>query len=392
MKPIILSSLSLLFLLLSNSAKTTELTLVTTLYDNKGKLDGLDNVRKMIAYDNGLYSVSADDNSFTSFKLADNFSAQLTQVIKSKEQSLPLEGAVGITASADHKQMFIVSFYSGSIVHLVRNTNDIFEVKKIFSDFLDPHIVFDESKSIELKDDKLSLLGPYDVLFNDNLKMLVVASYMSNSIVVYRLTNETKLQPYQIFKGVSFPNLSRPTAITMLENKIAVIATGSNCVLLFETRAETSAPINTWCTDKNKFINDASEILFDSKRKTLLIANKHNLLEVSSPFSAQPVITELKDENDKSIPFISSLTLSSTGNNLIALSEQSNKVYILKRVIDSWKSHYELTPKLADGDQAKSPTDAVFLKNESHLAISFGESDAINIYRLNPHKKTIKYD
>ncbi|WP_448548448.1 beta-propeller fold lactonase family protein [Thalassotalea fusca] len=185
-------------LLVCNASFATEdlLELRYTISDSDKNIDGLDNPRMAKFSPDGstLFVVSGDDNSLAIFDVHANDSLALKHIYKNKAfPQYRLEGASDVAVLNDGTKVLATSFYDGALSVFSKNKAGEYQFSQSISDNLSAERVFISKESIG-KLDTLGLLGAWEVAKSSDGRQVFVASYMSNTIVLFKVTADGEVQ------------------------------------------------------------------------------------------------------------------------------------------------------------------------------------------------------
>ena len=155
--------------------------------DSAVNIDGLDNPRDLALSEDKkwLFVASADDNALSVFKVRPDSSLAHYQTVKSSDK-IKLEGALSVVSDKSNN-VYVLSYYHGALLHFTFTEENGLSLENTLSDDLDINLVFKHANDIKPTQDKLGLLGGYELHINEFTKQLFVASTISHGISIFNI-------------------------------------------------------------------------------------------------------------------------------------------------------------------------------------------------------------
>jgi len=361
--------------------------LVQSVINEQGDVKGLDNVRNLALMVNSskLAAVSADDNALSILDFTPNSLLTFNQVVYSKDVQNQLEGAVGLVTANQGRDLFVTSFYSGSLTHFSKNDEGEYELNQIFSDGVDKTRIFVGGERINRNEDKLGLLGVYDVTSIEMKGLLFSVSYSSGTVVSWSADDNGKYSRMQEVNSSQYAHLAGVQAIASdNQSQLAAVSAQTNTVILFEVDHNNQL--------KHGQVIDMADIGNNERPVTsqflspnlLLVANKSAVLMFRKAQGGRfKFIKNLTNQQSRDIGNVNRMTLSPNGKMLALSSETQNVLYFFTRNDTGyWNYHADLKVQLNNGEDVIGTSSVAFMKDGHFLFTSHSEEDAINVYEL----------
>ncbi|WP_125561038.1 hypothetical protein [Pseudoalteromonas rubra] len=347
--------------------------------DNQNGIDGLDNVRRLLFDDTDkvLYAVSADDDALTAYRVGDDHSLTMLDMMSGERVGGMLIGASDMTFVGADRDIQVVSFYSGAVAQFRLGRNDTLTLQSGLSDRIDIQRVFRQGKPISTQEDKLALLGPYAIV-GDAAGISYVAANVSQALVQLS-SAQGQLSTRQAIRADEVNALGGAVSVAQSDSgqKVAVAGMQANQIALFEV--SDSQPLKlqqTLSIGHQRALIEPVFVTFVPGTERLLVADKQSVFAYYlDPQGNYTSSTELKVSDNQKLSAVSRLAFDPAGQCMLAMSESADQVYIFKRHGDT---HWLHVSQLDIGG-GQAPTSAAFISQDK-VAISFAKSDAIQIY------------
>ncbi|AZZ99900.1 hypothetical protein [Pseudoalteromonas sp. R3] len=358
--------------------RSPEAALLHRYVDNQNGIDGLDNVRRLLFDESRkvLYAVSADDDSLAAYRVADDGTLTMLDMISGSKAQGMLVGATDMIFSGMNRDIQVVSFYSGAVAQFRLQRDDKLVLLSYLSDRIDAKRVFRQGEPITPAEDRLALLGPYAIAGNAD-GVSYVAANVSQAIV--QLTSKDQLRAGQTVRSEQVSALGGAVSVALSDRdrKVAVAGMQANQVAIFDGSDAQSLELRQILPlAHQEALTEPMYVAFVPQTEVLLVAQKQGVLVYSpDPQGQYKRSTELKGPADETLPAITRLVFDPTGQCMLALSESTGQVYTFSRIQgEQWQ-----LLALLDAQGAQAPTSAVFISPDK-VALSFALSDAVYIY------------
>ncbi|MCO7190143.1 MULTISPECIES: hypothetical protein [unclassified Pseudoalteromonas] len=352
--------------------------LVHRYVDNQNGIDGLDNVRRLLFDESRkvLYAVSADDDALAAYRVADDGSLTMLDIISGSEAEGMLVGASDMTFTGMNRDIQVVSFYSGAVAQFRLQHDDKLVLLSYLSDRIDAKRVFRQGEPITAAEDQLALLGPYAIAGGTD-GISYVAANVSQALV--QLSSQGLLRISHTVRAEQVSALGGAVSVALSGSgrKVAVAGMQANQVAIFDGSDTQSLVLQQTLPLAHQVALTAPMfVAFVPQSEELLVAQKHGVLVYSpDPQGHYKHSVELRGPEGLSLAAISRLDFDPTGQCMLALSESSSQVYTFSRVRgDQWQFLSQL-----DVQNRQAPTSVAFISS-GKVALSFARSDAIYIY------------
>lgn len=356
-----------------------EAALLHRYVDNQNGIDGLDNVRRLLFDDTDriLYAVSADDDALTAYRVADDNTLTMLDMMSGERARGTLVGASDMTFSGADRDIQVVSFYSGAVAQFRLDRNDTLILQSDLSDRIDIQRVFKQGKPISTQEDKLALLGPYAIV-SDAAGTSYVAANVSQALVQLTST-QGQLSTRHTIRVEQVNALGGAVSVAQSDSglKVAVAGMQANQIALFEVSDTQPLKLQqTLPVGHQEALIEPVFVTFAPGTERLFVVDKRSVFIYSpDPQGNYISSTELKVSDNQKLTAVSRLAFGPAGHCMLALSESTDQVYIFKRKSDT---HWQYLSQLDVGG-AQAPTSAAFISQDK-VAISFARSDVIHIY------------
>ncbi|WP_125718518.1 hypothetical protein [Pseudoalteromonas rubra] len=354
-------------------------SLVHRYTDNQNGIDGLDNVRRLLFDDirRVLYAVSADDDALAVYRVAEDLSLTMLDMMSGNEAHGALVGASDMTFSGVNQDIQVVSFYSGAVAQFRLQDNASLHLSSYLTDRIDIQRVFKQSKPISAQQDTLALLGPYAIVGSHN-GISYVASNVSQALVKVTST-QGKLSVKQILRASQVNALAGAVSVALSpdENLVAVAGMQANQVTIFKAGALQSLVLqHTLPDEQHTELTEPVFVTFVPETGGLMVATQSGVYHYQqNPAGRFILLEQLSVADPQPLPGVTRIVFSPDGHCLLALSESSDQVNVFARQSNGRWQFSELINVAG----AKSPTSAAFF-SPTQVAISFAKSDALYIY------------
>ncbi|WP_046004148.1 hypothetical protein [Pseudoalteromonas rubra] len=354
-------------------------SLVHRYTDNQNGIDGLDNVRRLLFDDTRrvLYAVSADDDSLAAYRVADDLSLTMLDMMSGNQAHGTLVGASDMTFSGANRDIQVVSFYSGAVAQFRLQDNGSLHLVSYVTDSIDIQRVFKQSKPISAQEDTLALLGPYAIA-GSRSGISYVASNVSQALVKVTST-QGKLNVKQILRASQVKALAGAVSVALSqdESQVAVAGMQANQVAIFKAGASQVLTLqHTLGDEQHTTLAEPVFVAFVPQTAGLMVATQSGVYHFQQdPAGRFMLFEQLSVADLQSLAGVTRMVFSPDGHCLLTLSESTDQVNVFARQANGRWQFSELIHVAG----AKSPTSAAFL-SLTQVAISFAKSDMLSIY------------
>ena len=377
-----------------NANTIDDLELIQVLNDDINGVDGLGNPRsvKVLANNSQVFVSSADDNAFAVFDVDNDFSLTFSQVFKNAAADIAgLEGASGLVYLENGNQVVVSGYYDGALSTFSRAENN-YHFSQLITDGLGYDRVFDSDKPVgEL--DRLGLLGAWEVVKTASETQLIIASYMSNAIAIFDVSQQGKLTLNHVKKD-AIPlerDLGSPitAALSALNDELYVLGFEGHQLTIFDrNKAGTLSVkqvIKNGTDGVEQFVNP-QKIVVSPNGKFLYIAcaGSHSLVVFdktkTGKFSFLQAINN-SDIGGSGLEGASSLAISSDGSTLYAAGEAGSGLYQFNVGVDGRLSYKNKLLRVQD-NELKGISSFTLTDDNQHLLVATGKGNALLVFKV----------
>lgn len=357
------------------------------LFDGIAGVDGLDNPRQVQVSSDGrsVFVASADDDSLLILRLEEQLKPM--QIFKSEyaKGGLALVGASALGMFNRGTSLAVVSFYSGALSLFRKEESSHFSFDKSFTDNLSYERVFGNTQD-ENEKDIYGLLGAYDVAISYDEKHLFVASYKSNGISVFDISEALHLtfnHHYTRAKSTG-QGLGNPVSIAYSKLRDELIVAGFEGNSLSVLSKNTDGKLRL----KQTIQNDADGVKDLINPQEIILSPDDKHLYVACPGSNAIVVFELRnnqyqyrqsvsdvDTSGLGLAGIGSMVLTDNGSRLFAAGEMGEGL-LLFDVNKTGKLVFN-RKFLFKGHKIEGVTSIAKTADEKMLLLTLGKRDAL---------------
>ncbi|MBQ4845368.1 hypothetical protein J8M01_07545 [Pseudoalteromonas sp. MMG005] len=188
--------------------------------NNQHGVSGLDNPRKIATSRDkkSIFVVSGDDDALSVFQLDSDDQLYFKQTFKNIDNNrYKLAGASDVIALDNGKWLITASFYDGALSLFSKVEQGGYQFVHSLSDDLSAKRVFKDPTPVGGLDN-LKLLAPWSILKLDE-QHFVVASYKSDAVRFFKLSNGRIVTNEPANKGVNKQQFGSPVAVQPIMNK-----------------------------------------------------------------------------------------------------------------------------------------------------------------------------
>ena len=360
--------------------------IVQVLENNQSGIKGLDNVRALAVSNEQavLAAVSADDNALSLFKIGRNFELKPEQVIFSKDVNNMLEGAVSLVMPDNAEDIFVSSFYSGSLARFSKSSDGQYQLTQVFTDHIDAKRIFVDGEKIHKKEDVLGLLGPYDVTSSGVNGRLFTVSFVSGAVSSWNRRENGTYQLGQSIEKSRLPQLRGVQAVASdHQSQLVAVSSETDSVLIFEYSA-TALVFKRMLSALNQVQIVQPTNAFFLNSSLLLVSTKSRvLLFEKSKRGEFNFVKDLQNDKKQNLSGITHFAISPDGKTLVLTSESEHGLhFFINPYIDEWQYASSFYPKSEHGQDIIGTSAAVFSDDGVYLAAAHPALDRIIVYQL----------
>ena len=361
---------------------------VQVIVDNKNGFDGLDNPRAITidSQNQKAFVVSDDDNSLAIFDIIDG---QLSpnQLFKNNVNGTKgLEGASQVVLAQGGALAATVGFYDGALNIYQKDKSNRYQLIQGFSDELSPKRVFQDKTPLTSLD-KLGLLGPWDMTYLESQKTLYIASYMSDAITSYQLTNNNQFQAKQIFTANGA--LNRPVTLAFDKDKSLVYVLGAQQPKLSVLKVSDSGQLTlissiTLNVEKFGFCLGPQKIIQSNNQLYIGCAQSNAILVLNTKADNQietQQIIKATDNPKLALKGVAAMAVSSNKKWLFAVGEHDSGISIFAIDSDGNLNHH-LTLAENETNKLNTITDIELSSDQQYLFLNSAQSDSISVFKI----------
>ncbi|MDK2595042.1 beta-propeller fold lactonase family protein [Pseudoalteromonas obscura] len=337
---------------------------------------------------NTLLIVSGDSNSLSIFNPSKHHSFAYSQSFsKQNDQSASLEGASSISFLKDADIAIVSAFYSGSLSTFKLGDKGQFNHIETVSDHLDIKQAFTAYQDVK-DQDTLDLVGAWDTHIVQESQRLYVASYQSNAVGEFKVSDSGKLTPL----GRLLPKYDwgRPTSISQPKNADWLYINGfeqSKISVLSKTSEGKFSVTQTIQHDKNgvkSMLNPQQLIVTPDNQFLFVAASKSNALNVfkkdtSARFNLHQVVTS---EQNPGLSGACCLAFSDNQNTLFVAGETDKGILIFDFTPSTGKLRFRQHITELNRHQLTGVSSLRLSEDEKQLIVTTGKNNEIFILNL----------
>lgn len=378
----------------TNANGVESLQLIQILKDGVNGVDGLGNPRsvKVLLDNSKVFVTSGDDNAFAIFNVDNNFNLTFSQIFKNSSANINgLEGASGVAYLEQGDQVVVTGFYDGALTQFSKNKNS-YRFNKTISDGLHYERVFNSDLPVG-KLDTLGLLGAWDAIKTHNEKQLLVASYMSNAVVVFDIISDGRILFNRAIKDARplENSLGKPVslALSSLNDKLYVLGFDNHQLTIFDRKGGgellVKQVIKNGVAGVEQFVNP-QKIVVSPEGKFLYVAcsgsNAIVVFEKKETGKYAFVQTVNNSEMGGSgLEGASSLAISADGSKIYAAGEAGHGLYLFSAGIDGRLSFKNKLLSVRD-NELKKISSITLTSDNQHLLVATGKGNSLFVFKI----------
>jgi DNA-binding beta-propeller fold protein YncE len=380
----------------SIAGEVDNLEFIQILKDDVNGIDGLGNPRSIIVLsDNSKVFVSSgDDNAFAVFNLDNNFNLTFSQVFKNASENINgLEGASGLIYLDHGNKAVVTGFYDGALT-IFSSKNNGYSFKKTISDGLSYERVFDSEVPVG-KQDRLGLLGAWDIVNTVNEKQLLVASYMSNAISIFDITQDEEVIFNRTVKGAKpfEDDLGKPISLALspLNDELYVLGFEKHQLTIFD-RSKTGGLLVKQVlkngVDGVKQFGNPQKIVVSPNGKFLYVAcaGSNSIVIFQKLDTGQYTFLQAVNNSDiggSGLEGASSLAISSDGSIVYAAGESGIGLNLFK-ARDNGRLSFENKLLSVRDNELKKISSITLTSDNRHLLVATGKDNSVFVFKIKP--------
>jgi len=371
-----------------------DLQIIQILKDDVNNVDGLGNPRsvKVLSDNSKVFVASGDDNAFAVFNLDNNFNLTFSQVFKNSSANINgLEGASGVIYLEHGNQVVITGFYDGALT-LFSRKNSHYSFNETISDGLSYERVFDSDVPVG-KLDSLGLLGAWDLVNTINEKQLLVASYMSNTISIFDITQDEKVIFNRTIKDARplKDDLGKPISLALspLNDKLYVLGFEKHQLTIFDRNKEgdllVKQVLKNGVDGVTQFVNPQKIVVSSNGRFLYIACSGSNSLVVFHKLdTGQYAFLQAINNSDiggSGLEGAGSLAISSDGSKVYVAGESGAGLYLFSAGVDGRLSFKNKLLSARDND-LKKISSITLTSDNKHLLVATGKDNSLFVFKI----------
>jgi len=370
-----------------------ELKRVSFIQNSSNEINGLDNPRTAVLAPDGkqVFVASADDDALAIFDVDENFTLTLSQIFRNDEVVSGFVGATRVILSDDGMVAYVVSFYDSALVILEQNAHGTFEYKRTISDTEKWFSKTGAPIAVAEEQDKLALLGAYDITKTADNKQLLVASSASNALSIFNIGNTGEITFKQAIRDTQNSEYALSGAVSVITSpnseQIFLASYAEDAITIFNRSAQGEITFSQTLKNKTMGIKDMvnpHRLVMSTDGQFLYVAcggGNSVVVFVKNSMGKFNLLQSISN-NEKGISGLAGgvgITLSPDQKNLFIAAEEDNAVVVFDRSNNGLlKLNSILQDKSIEGASSVNVS-----ADGKHLFVTSGnESNAISVYQI----------